>query len=156
MEHGPVEVIVLEFPEHRFTGEIVPELARLVAAGTIVVIDGVFVRRDSAGDLLVVELADLADLGDDATGGDGQPAADELADLLVDDAEDLLSEDDITDLAAELGPGSAAAILAFEHRWALGLRRAISGAGGRLVTSFRIPGDVVDEVSALVAALDED
>lgn len=148
MEHGPVEVIVLEFPEHQFTGEIIPELARLVAAGTIVVIDGVFVRRDAAGDLLVIELADLPD----TAASDG---ADQAADLLVEDAEDLLSAEDITDLAADLAPGSAAAILAFEHRWALGLRRAITGAGGRLVTSFRIPADVVDEVSDLVAALDD-
>lgn len=146
MEHGPVEVIVLEFPEHRFTGEIMPELDRLVASETIAIIDGVFVRRDADGDILVIELADLPD--------DEGPA--DVADLLVDDAEDLLSDDDIIDLATGLAPGAAAAILVFEHRWALGLRRAIVGAGGRLAANFRIPADVVDEVADLVAAIDQD
>lgn len=146
MEHGPVEVIVVEFPEGRFTGQIIPELVELVDAGTIAIIDGVFVRRELDGDLLVMELDGLNDV----------EAPDSVGDLLVGEPEDLLSDEDIRDLAAGIAPGGAAAMLAFEHRWAVGLRRSILAAGGRLVANIRIPGEVVDEVADIVAATGQD
>ena len=44
MGFGPIEVIVVVFEGNEFTGEILPELRRLVDAGTVTVIDGVFIR----------------------------------------------------------------------------------------------------------------
>ena len=146
MEHGPVEVVVVEFPEGRFTGRIIPELVSLVDAGTIAVIDAVFVRRDPDGDLLVIEADGFHDV----------EAPDEIDDLLVEDPEDLLSDEDIRDLTAGIAPGGAAAVLAFEHRWAVGLRNAIVDAGGQLVANVRIPAEVVDEVAEMVAEASDD
>ncbi len=146
MEHGPVEIIVVEFPEGRFTGQIIPELAALVDAGTIAIIDGVFVRRENDGDLLVMEIDGLNEV----------EAPEAVGDLMAEEPEDLLSDEDIRDLAAGIAPGGAAAVLAFEHRWAVGLRRSILDAGGRLVANVRIPADVVDEVAEIVAATNQD
>jgi len=64
---------------------------------------------------------------------------------------DLLSAEDVDELAAGLQPNSSAAVLVFEHTWAAPLKQAIEDSGGRLVANLRVPGRVVDEVLAAVA-----
>lgn len=44
---GPVGHIVLEFPDHRFHAEVAPALGRLIEAGTIRIVDLVFIRREA-------------------------------------------------------------------------------------------------------------
>jgi uncharacterized membrane protein len=133
---GPVEILVVRFPGSQFTGEIAPALADLVASGLIRVIDLVFITKDDAGDVVAIELSDL----DEATSGAFQPHVEEPSGLLADE--------DIEDLAAELGPGSSAAILLFEHVWATRFRDAVLDSGGEVVAAIRIPKEVVDEVLA--------
>lgn len=142
MALGPVEVLVVGFPGNQFTGEIVPELERLTAAGTITVIDGIFVTRDQSGDLAFVEFEQL-DAGHDAA---------RLA-AVLDQIESLLSDEDIADLAADLEPGSSQAILVFEHTWAKPLRDAIVSSGGVLVDEMRISGLAVDALLDELTAL---
>ena len=60
----------------------------------------------------------------------------------------MLAEEDIADLAAELAPNSSAAILMFEHVWAIRFRDAVVDSGGELVASIRIPKEAIDEVLA--------
>jgi|SRR5829696_1388595 len=134
---GPVEVLEIEFPGNRFTGAIVPELRSLVERGLIAIVDGVLVRKDADGAVAFTEFAQA--------GGDEDVA--ELA-ALFDEEVDLLSADDVQELAAGLQPDSSAAVLVFEHTWAAPLKQAVEGAGGRLVANFRVPGAVVDEVLA--------
>jgi hypothetical protein len=140
MTLGPIEVIELAFPGNRFNGEILPELERLVSDGVIGIVDGLFVRKDADGTVTFLEL-DEAD-----------PNADvgRLAEL-VDRLDDLISDEDVEELAAGLDPDSSAAILVFEHTWAKGFRDAVVDSGGQMVASFRIPGAVVDEVLAALA-----
>jgi hypothetical protein len=59
MALGPIEVLVIAFPGNQFSGEIIPELERLTAAGTITIVDGIFVARDDAGELLFMEFEQL-------------------------------------------------------------------------------------------------
>lgn len=136
MDIGPVEILVVSFPENQFTGEIAPALAELVEAGTIRVIDLVFVAKDADGETVAIELSDL----DEATSAAIRPH--------VEEPSGLLSDEDIADLGAELEPSSSAAILLFEHVWATRFRDAVLGSGGELVASIRIPKEVVDEVVA--------
>ncbi len=136
MDIGPVEILVISFPGNQFTGEIAPALADLVAAGTIRVIDLVFVTKDADGDVLGIELSDLPE----ATSGAFRPH--------VEEPSGMLAEEDIEDLSAELKPNSSAAILLFEHVWATQFRNAVLDSGGELVASIRIPKEVVDEVVA--------
>ena len=48
-EIGPVDYAVIAFPGNQFKGEIVPALTDLVDAGTIRIIDAVFVSKDEDG-----------------------------------------------------------------------------------------------------------
>src|SRR6478735_10447142 len=54
---GPVSVAVIEFPGNKFTGEILPALRDLVAAGTIRIIDLVFVSKDAEDTVVTLEIA---------------------------------------------------------------------------------------------------
>ncbi len=143
MSLGPIEVIVVGFPGSKFNGAVLPELTALVEAGTITVVDGVFIAKDDAGDVVFVEF------GED--GLDGEVAA--FADL-VGEAMELVSDEDVDELAAGLDPGSSAAVLVFEHTWAKGFRDAIAGSGGELIADFRVPAVAVEELVAALSELD--
>lgn len=143
MALAPIEVLVLHFPGNEFSGGVLPEIERLVENDIISIIDGVLVRRDAEGaDLTIFELAEVGD-DDDAA---------RLA-ALLDQVDALISDDDIDQLADGLAPSSSAAVLVFEHTWAKPLRDAIADSGGELAANFRIPGLVVEEVLAELAAL---
>jgi hypothetical protein len=134
MTIAPVEVIVVAFPGSAFNGAILPELRRLVDTSTITIVDGLFVRKDEAGALTWHELAEI-----DA----------ELSGLL-DHVEGIISADDVAELAADLEPGSSAAVLAFEHAWMRPLRDALAGSGGVLIADIQVPGSVVEEIMTTV------
>jgi hypothetical protein len=136
MPLGPIEIVVLSFPENRFTGEILPELARVVDSGAISIIDGLLIRKNGDG---AVDFFEIDQLGDNDVSA--------LADL-IHDVGGLISEDDVFELTQSLDPNSSAAILAFEHTWVNPLRDAIVASGGVLIENIRIPGVVADEVLA--------
>jgi hypothetical protein len=135
-ELGPVDWLVVEFPGSRFTGEIAPTLDALVDNGTIRVLDLVLVRKGDDGSLDFFELSDL----DESEIGGLRAYETELA--------LLLSEEDMTSVAAAIEPGSTAAVLVWENRWAAPVAAALRRSGGQLVASGRIP------VQAVLAALD--
>ncbi len=142
---GPIEVLVVGFPGNRFTGGILPELEALVEAGTISIVDGLFITKDAAGDVTFVELDQIDENEDAAALG-----------RFIGSSLDLLSDDDAAEFAAALEPNSSAAALVFEHTWFKPLRDELIGSGGVLVANMRIPGLVVEEVLAAVEALEEE
>ncbi len=143
MPLGPVEIVVIAFPENRFSGLIVPELRKLVDAGTVTVIDGLFATKDESGSVALVEFGELVGGGDASALGS-----------VVDRVEGIISDEDVDAFTSGLEPNSSAAILAFEHTWMTPLRDAVVGSGGVLLDSVRIPGAVVEEILATVP--DED
>jgi hypothetical protein len=144
MALGPIEVLVISFPGNQFSGEIIPELERLVDNDTISIIDGLLVRKDADGEVTFVEFEELG----------GNADAQRLASVM-DQLESLISDEDVQELAAALEPDSSEAILVFEHTWAKPLRDAIVASGGVLADNFRVPGMVVDELLAELAELAE-
>jgi hypothetical protein len=60
----------------------------------------------------------------------------------------LLSEDDVTSVAAAMEPGSSAGVLVWENTSAAPFATAVRRADGQLVASGRIP------IQAIVAALE--
>ena len=62
----------------------------------------------------------------------------------------LLSEEDVTSLAAAIEPGSSAGVLVWENTWAAPFVSAVRRSGGQLVASGRIP------IQALLAAIEAD
>jgi hypothetical protein len=141
MAIGPVEVLVLRFEGNRFNGHVVPEFRRLTEAGTVTLIDGVIVTKDTEGDVAFAEIGQL----------DANHDAAELGSVLQ-HLEALISEEDVLELAADLAPDSTMAILVVEHTWVKPLRDAIVESGGVLDSALRFPGDVVEEFLAELAA----
>jgi hypothetical protein len=135
-ELGPVDWIVVEFPGSKFKGEIAPILDDLVERGTVRVLDLLLIRKGEDGELEFFELSDL----DESEIGTLRAYETELA--------TLLSEDDVIAVAASVEPGSTAALLVWENRWAAPFGSAVRRAGGQLVASGRIP------VQALLAAVE--
>jgi hypothetical protein len=135
-ELGPVDWIVVEFPGSRFNGQIAPALLDLVERDLIRVLDLLVLKKDADGSLEAFELSDL----DEGEIGELRTYESELA--------MLLSEEDVTSLAAAIEPGSSAAVLVWENTWAAPFASAVRRSGGQLVASGRIP------IQALLAAIE--
>lgn len=130
MEMGPVEYVIIDFPENRFTGEIVPALAELIASRTIRLIDAVFISKDRDGVVLYEEY-------DAAEAGDGFGFAD------LDGEVGLFTEEDIAIAAGSLAANSSALLLVWEDLWALPFAGAVRRAGGEIVAGGRVPREAV-------------
>jgi hypothetical protein len=137
-ELGPVDYIVVEFPGSKFSGEIAPALRDLVERGLVRVLDLLVLKKDEDGTIEAFELSDL----EDTEIGDLRRHEGELA--------MLLSEDDVTAVAAAIEPGTTAGVLVWENAWAAPFASAVRHSGGQLVASGRIP------IQALAAAIEAD
>jgi hypothetical protein len=137
-ELGPVDYLVVEFPAgaSHFTGEMATELAALVDAGTIRVLDILILQKGADGSVEALELDDL-------------DAVDELRAIETEIAE-ILAADDVEHLAAAMEPNSVAAALVFENRWAAPFAEAARRSGGQLIANGRIP------IQAIIASLEAD
>jgi Family of unknown function (DUF6325) len=126
---GPVSYLIVEFPGNKMTGEGLPVLVDLVDRGVIRILDLLFVTRDTDGSIEAVELRDLD--------GDGE------LDLTIFEgaSSGLLDESDLADASSVIEPGSSAAILIFENRWATEFVQALRRGGAELVAAGYIPQD---------------
>jgi dihydroorotase-like cyclic amidohydrolase len=134
-EMGPIDYLLIAWPDPHPNGEIAPLLVDLVDRGLIRILDLAFVAKSEDGTVAGLEIADLGE---------------QVAELEVFEgaSSGLLSDDDLQEAAAALEPGSAAAVLVFENRWAAPFASAVRRSGGQLVANGRIP------VQAILAALD--
>lgn len=133
---GPISYLVVEFPGNRMTGEGLPILVDLVDRGLIRILDLLFVTRADDGSLSTAEIQDLD--------GDGEIELTIFAGVSA----GLLDESDLADAASVIEPGSSAAVLLFENRWAREFVQALRGGGAELVAAGYVPLD------ALAASLD--
>ena len=136
-ELGPIDIVVIAYaPGSPMTGDAVPLLMDLVERGIIRVLDAMFVSKDEDGKYSGFEAKDLDDKGV----GDYR--------LFEGASSGLLGQEDLEDAAAALEPGTVAAVLVWENRWAAPVASALRRSGGQLVASGRIP------VQAILASLD--
>ena len=141
MSIGPVEYLILGFPGNKFTGQIVPELAKLIDGGLVRIIDLTFIMKDAAGGVEVVEY----------------DAIEELAAFAGLDAEvgGILTEEDIAYAAQSLEPNSSAALLIWEDTWAGPFAAAVRNANGVILEGARVPREIIEQaMGALANALD--
>ncbi|MDM7830458.1 DUF6325 family protein [Cellulomonas edaphi] len=132
---GPVELVAFAFPQLRVPDAVRAEVAHLVATDQVRIVDLVGVRRPDPSTIEVVELSDLSeelDFVEPQLKGAG-----------------LAGQEDIDQIASDLLPGTAAVILVLEHLWASGVADAVRASGGILLTSERIPAEVVTAVAEL-------
>jgi hypothetical protein len=134
---GPVDYLVVEFPADKadFSGAMAAELTALVDRGLVRVLDLLILRKDADGS---VEAAELNEVEESRVG--------ELLGLEGELAM-LLAEEDIEAVGLAIDPGSVAAVLVYENRWAAPFGSAVRRAGGQLVANGRIP------TQALLAAV---
>jgi uncharacterized membrane protein len=137
IEMGPIDYVLIEWPGRQPNGEVAPHLVDLVDRGLIRVLDVAFIAKDEDGSVAGIELADL---------GDGAAELEVFAGA----SSGLLSDDDLTEAAGALEPGTSAALLVFENTWAAPFVAAVRRSGGELVASGRIPAE--DVLAALDAA----
>jgi Family of unknown function (DUF6325) len=138
-EFGPIDVVVIGYPPGApMTGEAIPLLVDLVDRGIIRVLDARFVRKDPDGTFSGFDFADLEE--------------GEIGDLAVfaGASTGLLGDEDVSVAAAEIEPGSAAAMIVYENRWAAPFIGAVRRNGGVLIANQRI--GVQDLIEALDAA----
>jgi hypothetical protein len=133
-ELGPIDYIVLEWPAGSGpSGEAVPAILDLVDRGIIRVLDVAFMAKGEDGSIASVDL--------------GEIDADEFAQF-EGASSGLIGQEDLDEAATVLEPGTIAAIMIWENRWAAPVAVALRRSGGQLVASGRIP------VQAILASLD--
>jgi hypothetical protein len=131
-EMGPIDYVLIEWPGRQPTGEALPHLVDLVDRGIVRILDLAFMTKAEDGSVAGIEIDEL---GDEIKVFEGA-------------ASGLLSDEDRAEAAEALDPGTSAALLVYENRWAGPFAAAVRRSGGQLVANGRIP------VQALIAALD--
>ena len=133
-EMGPIDYIVLEWPGKQPSGEVAPLLVDLVDRGIIRILDIAFMVKGEDGSVAAIDLGAI-------NGGGGLAEFDGAS-------TGLLGDEDVQEAAAALEPGTSAAVLVWENRWAAPVAVALRSSGGQLVASGRLP------VQAIIASLD--
>ena len=134
-EMGPIDYVVIEWPNEQPTGAAMPKLLELVDSGIIRIIDIAFVGKDRNGAIYAMDLSDFD--------GDGNFAFFEGA------SSGIIGPSDLEEAANAIEPGTSAAVLIWENRWAAPVAVALRRSGAQLVASGRIP------IQGILAALDE-
>jgi hypothetical protein len=130
-EMGPIDYLVLEWPGRQPSGEAVPLILDLVDRGIIRIIDIALMVKDESGQVASLDLAEIDEFAEFTGASTG-----------------LLDQDDLNEAANALDPGTSAAVLVWENRWAAPVAIAMRRSGGQVVASGRIP------VQAILASLD--
>jgi hypothetical protein len=136
-EMGPIDYVVLEWKgEQPDAGEVQPLLLDLVDRGIIRILDIAFLAKDEDGSVSGIELGELKQVAAAFAAFEGASSG-------------LLGYEDLQEAAAALDPGTTAAVLVWENRWAAPVAAALRRSGGQLVASGRLP------IQAILAALDQ-
>jgi uncharacterized membrane protein len=170
MQSGPIQVIAFAFDRvDQFKGQILRELDELRGHGLIRVIDLRFVMKEADGTIHALQEQDLPDGSVSSFGAlldpllglaatvEAQPVGAPSPDTaLLAESGPGLGLDEIHAAAADLAPGTAAALLVVEHAWAIGLGTALVEAGGRMVAQGFLTRDALlavgRELNAIVEA----
>jgi hypothetical protein len=134
-EMGPIDYVVLEWPGKQPKGEVAPLILDLHDRGIIRILDIALMVKGEDGSVAAV---DLGGANGDSAGFDEFEGA----------SSGLLGQDDLEEAAEALQPGTSAAVLVWENRWAAPVAVALRRSGGQLAASGRIP------VQAILAALE--
>lgn len=130
-EMGPIDYLVVEWPGRQPNGEVAPHLIDLVDRGLIRILDLLLIAKGEDGSVEAIEIGEVPALAEFEGAASG-----------------LVDDEDLEEAAGVLEPGTSAALLVYENRWAAPFASAVRRSGGQLVSSGRIP------IQAVLAALD--
>lgn len=138
---GPIDFILIELDPDKVRGEAAAAVLDLVERGTIRLFDVALLAKDLDGNVVAVDLADVA----------AEAAGDFSA--IAGAQSGILDDEDIVAAGEALEPGKLGALLVYENAWAAPFVGAVRRAGGELIASARInAADVLDALDALEAA----
>ena len=133
---GPLEFLVMKFPEGGLGPETVTALAGLRRAENVLLIDSLVVTKGADGAVHTSELDELPQLTDSV----------EKRDLL-----NMIGQEDAEEVATTLEPGETALMVLIEHLWARHAAEAVQAAGGRIIASVRVDPEVAEQVAELAS-----
>ena len=117
LDLGPVDYFLVGFPPGApLDGGALAQMAALVDAGIIEVLDALVIRKDADGSISGINLAEAGD------------AAELVAFSGV--RTGLIHDEDMQLAAEEMPPGSVAAFVLYENTWARGFVTAVHERGG--------------------------
>lgn len=135
-ELGPIDFLAIEFPGAHLSAPGFEQLLSLADQGVIDILDLEFVGKDPAGSASKVDISELANPdGVDLSAWAGASSG-------------LLDRTDVDEIAAEIEPGSVAAVIVYENRWVLSLVNTWRRGGARFIADGGI------SASDVIAALD--
>jgi hypothetical protein len=132
---GPIDYLLVEWPGRQPTGEAAPHLVDLVDRGIIRILDLSFITKAEDGSVAGIDIKDLGEKVQELSVFEGASSG-------------VLDDSDLEEAASALEPGTSAALLVYENRWAAPFASAVRHSGGQLVATGRIP------VQAFLAALE--
>lgn len=135
--HGPIDFLLIEFPADRLTGEASQALMDLVERGVIRLYDLMVIYKHKDGFVEALELTDPA-------GVDGFA-------YFAGARSGLLGDDEVSEAASAMEPGTVAALIVYENSWAIPFVTAARNSGGEVIASARIPAT---EVMAAIEKLE--
>jgi uncharacterized protein YuzE len=133
---APVDYLAVAFPGNKFSGAILPEIKKLVDAGTIRVLDLVIITKDEEGNVAAIEASEAS-----------PELAASLAALGV-EGKNLLGQDDFEDIGEALEPNSTCGLMVWENVWAADFAKSLRDADGILLGQGRIPAAFLEELLA--------
>jgi uncharacterized protein DUF6325 len=132
---GPIDFVAIELPDGQVSAPGLEALLDLTGRGVIAILDLEFIGKDPEGAVKRLHATDL-------------PPRDGVDLRMWDDASaELLDDDDIAHVGAELRPGGVAVVVVFENRWVQGMVDTWRQDGARLIGEGGI--GVEDVVAAL-------
>ena len=170
MTLGPIQLIAIEFDTlDRLQGHILDEIDDLIPLSAVRILDVLFVAKEENGDLVALEMGEMGEeAGDEALGTligqlmgfsfEGDEDEGQVPTGIDDESPIGFGPADIERIGDDLAPGTGAALLLVEHRWAAGVRDAVIEAGGRMVAQgFLTPTGLLligAELAATADAID--
>lgn len=145
--YGPIQLLVIVFENPDFHNRISLELNSVMDKGIIRLIDLFFLWKDKAGSVVSVAATELDEkeriqfgafigglMGFGAGGKEGAVAGMEAGALAAAQENYGITEKDILEITEAIPENTATAVFIIEHLWAKNLNKAISDAGGVLVS----------------------
>ena len=167
MTLGPIQLIAIEFDSlDRLQGHILDEIDDLIPLSAVRILDVLFVAKEENGDLVALEMGEMGEeAGDEALGTligqlmgfsfEGEEDEGQVPTEIDDESPIGFGPADIERIGDDLAPGTGAALLLVEHRWAAGVRDAVIEAGGRMVAQgFLTPTGLLLIGAELLATAD--
>jgi Family of unknown function (DUF6325) len=136
LEFGPVELVLAAFEGDRPKAGVLDAILDLADAGTVRLLDLVYVTRAETGEIDWIELDEAGiEIGEIDLAASG-----------------IASHEDLEELTGRLPLGTSALLLVVELTWAKHLASRLFEADGFVVDSVRIPAPVVNAVVEEVRA----